>query len=141
MSYILYWGERVIVAKRQLSNFQLYHGETKIHFDETMMRSANVLDNTLSMDLYSASSLIQQSASGHVTPLGHIILISSQPVFTLMCFAGKKQIYQVWFEPTINRKQCERVNHYTTDLVLFNLFFTSLKYWALIQFNLFCQNI
>ena len=85
----------MIFSKRQLSNFQLYHGETKLHFDETMMRSAIVLDNTLSMDLYSASSLIQQSAGGHVTPLGYIILIPSQPVFTLMCFAEKKQIYQV----------------------------------------------
>ena len=58
----------MIVAKRQLSNFQLYHGETKLHFDETMMRSANVLDNTLSMDLYRASSLIQQSVGRLVAP-------------------------------------------------------------------------
>jgi hypothetical protein len=32
------------------------------------------------LDLHSASSLKQQSADRHVAPLGHIILISSQPV-------------------------------------------------------------
>ena len=34
-------------------------------------------------DFYSVSSLKQQSAGRHVTPLWHIILISSQPVFAL----------------------------------------------------------
>jgi hypothetical protein len=41
---------------------QLYHGE---------------------LDFYSASSLKQQSADRHVAPLGHIILIPSQPVFAI----------------------------------------------------------
>ena len=41
---------------------QLYHGE---------------------LDFYSASSLKQQSAERHVAPLGHIILIPSQPVFAI----------------------------------------------------------
>jgi len=35
------------------------------------------------MDFYSASSLKQQSAGRHVAPLGHIILIPTQPVFAL----------------------------------------------------------
>ena len=35
------------------------------------------------LDFYSASSLKQQSADRHVAPLGHIILIPSQPVFAL----------------------------------------------------------
>ena len=35
------------------------------------------------LDFYSASSLKQQSAGRHVAPLGHIILILSQPVFAL----------------------------------------------------------
>jgi hypothetical protein len=39
-----------------------------------------IIDNTY---LYSASSLKQQSAEGHVVPLGHFILILSQPVFAL----------------------------------------------------------
>jgi hypothetical protein len=33
------------------------------------------------MDFYSAISLKQLSADRHVAPLGHIILIPSQPVF------------------------------------------------------------
>jgi hypothetical protein len=41
-----------------------------------MMRSAYA-----ELDFYSASSLKQQSEDSHVAPLGHIILIPSQPVF------------------------------------------------------------
>jgi hypothetical protein len=49
-----------------------------------LMRSAsNVLDQHAEFDFYSASSLKQQSADRHVVPLGHIILIVSQPVFAL----------------------------------------------------------
>jgi len=40
-----------------------------------------VLDQYAELDFYSASSLKQQSADRHVAPLGHIILIPSQPVF------------------------------------------------------------
>ena len=42
-----------------------------------------VLDQHNELDLYSAISLKQQSTGGHVAPLGHIILIPSQPVFAL----------------------------------------------------------
>ena len=42
-----------------------------------------VLDQQAELDFYSASSLKQQSADRHVAPLGHIILIPSQPVFAL----------------------------------------------------------
>ena len=35
------------------------------------------------LNCYSASSLKQQSANRHIAPLGHIILIPSQPVFAL----------------------------------------------------------
>ena len=42
-----------------------------------------VLDQHPKLDIYSASSLKQQSADRHVTPLGHIILIPNQPVFAL----------------------------------------------------------
>ena len=41
-----------------------------------------VLDQHAELDFYSASSL-KQSAERHVTPLGHIILIPSHPVFGL----------------------------------------------------------
>ena len=39
------------------------------------------LDQHAELDIYSASSLKQQSADRHVAPLVHIILILSQPVF------------------------------------------------------------
>jgi hypothetical protein len=42
-----------------------------------------VLDQHAEFDLYSARSLKQQSVGRHVVPFGHIILIPSQPVFTL----------------------------------------------------------
>ena len=42
-----------------------------------------VLDEHAELDFYSASSRKQQSADRHVAPLGHIILIPSQPVFAL----------------------------------------------------------
>ena len=42
-----------------------------------------VLDQHAEVDLYSASSLKQQSADRHVAPLKHIILIPNQPVFVL----------------------------------------------------------
>jgi hypothetical protein len=53
---------------------QLYHGENKIIFNEMMM---------MRLDFYSPSPLKQQSADRHVAPLGHNILIPSQPVFAL----------------------------------------------------------
>jgi hypothetical protein len=41
------------------------------------------LDQHAELDFYSAISSKQQSAGRHVAPLGHIILIPSQPVFAL----------------------------------------------------------
>jgi len=41
------------------------------------------LDQQTQLAFYSASSHKQQPASRHVIPLGHIILIPSQPVFAL----------------------------------------------------------
>ena len=42
-----------------------------------------VLDQYAELDFYSASSLKQHSVGTHVAPLGHIILIPSQPGFAL----------------------------------------------------------
>jgi hypothetical protein len=42
-----------------------------------------VLDQHAELDLYSVGSLKLQCADIHVAPLGHIILIPSQPVFVL----------------------------------------------------------
>jgi len=43
-----------------------------------------ILDQHPELDFYSASSLKQQSVYRHVTPLRHIILILSQPIFVLL---------------------------------------------------------
>ena len=78
------------------------------------------------MDIYSASSLKQQSADRHVAPLGHIILIPSQSVFllTAACLAEKQDIPIIVFgltrsglEPTIYSTWGEHADHYTTDAV------------------------
>ena len=42
-----------------------------------------VLDQHVELYFYSASSLKQQSAGTHIAPLGHIILIPSQPGFAI----------------------------------------------------------
>ena len=42
-----------------------------------------VLDQYPELNFYCANSLKQQSVGKHVTHLGHIILIPSQPVFAL----------------------------------------------------------
>ena len=52
-----------------------------------------VLDQHAELDIYSASSLKQQSAGKHVAPLGHIILIQRQPVI-------KNQLYCFWLDLT-----------------------------------------
>ena len=55
-----------------------------------------VLDQHAELGFNSVSLLKQQSAGRHVAPLGHIILIPSQPVFALSpyaaCLAEKQQI-------------------------------------------------
>jgi len=43
-----------------------------------------VLDQHVELDLHSASSLKQQSAGRHVTPLGHIILIEYVEILNLV---------------------------------------------------------
>ena len=64
----------------------------KQFFSYIMARTSNnlcdnnvrfVLDQNALLDFYSASSLKQQSVGRDVTPLGHIILIPSQPFFAL----------------------------------------------------------
>jgi hypothetical protein len=64
-----------------VSYMYIYHDENKLF---SMKWSCGfVLDQRAEMDLYSASSLKQQSVGRHVASLGYIILIPSQPVFAL----------------------------------------------------------
>ena len=51
--------------------------QINLHWDDDEVRFV------LELDFYSANSLKQQSADRHAAPLGHIILIPSQPVFAL----------------------------------------------------------
>jgi len=37
------YSESVMVASRQIGNFQLYHGENKLHFYEMMMMMMSAL--------------------------------------------------------------------------------------------------
>jgi hypothetical protein len=62
--------------------FQLYQVDFQWDDDEVRF----VLDQHAYVDFHSASSLKQQSTDIHVAPLGHIILIQSQPLclFSLM---------------------------------------------------------
>ena len=87
-----------------------------------------VLDQQAELDFYSASSLKQQFVGKHVTPLRHIILIPSQPVFALSpyrcVFGGEATntnfivfgLTRPWLEPTIYHTWGEHANHYTTNI-------------------------
>ena len=60
---------------------QSWQEQVNFQWDDDEIRF--VLDQHAELDFYSASSLKLQSADRHVAPLGHIILILSQPVFAL----------------------------------------------------------
>ena len=64
-----------------MSAYQQFFSYINFQWDDDEVRF--VLDQHAELDFYSASSLKQQSAGRHVDPLGHIILIPSQPVFAL----------------------------------------------------------
>ena len=88
-----------------------------------------LLDQFAELDSYSVSSLKQPSADRHVAPLGHIILIPSQPVFALTpyCYVLSGEATHTNFivfgltrprlETTTYRTRDEHANHYTTDAV------------------------
>ena len=61
-----------VISQREQVNFQWENDEVCF-----------VLDQHAELDVYSASSLKQQSADRHVLPLRHIVLILSHPVFAL----------------------------------------------------------
>ena len=88
-----------------------------------------VQDQHAELDFYSASSLKQHSTGRHVAPLGHVIMILSQPVFSLSpeCCVLSGEATNTNFivfgstrpglEPTIYRTRGEHANHYATDAV------------------------
>ena len=83
-----------------------------------------ILDQHAELDFYSASSLKQQFAGRHIAPLGHIILIPSQPVcYCVLSGEATNTNFKVFgltrpgLEPTIYRTRGEHANHYATDVV------------------------
>ena len=73
----------VSVVKRGLSNYSAISSREQVNFQWNDDEIRFVLDQHASFDFYSASSLKQHSTDRHVAPLGHIIMIPSQPVFAL----------------------------------------------------------
>jgi hypothetical protein len=68
--------------------YHLYHGKNMLH----LMRQCLLCARSCSLvEFHIARSLKQQSAGRHVTPLRHIIMIPSHPVFAVLinttCFA------------------------------------------------------
>ena len=64
--------KKITISLWEQVNFQW--DDDNVHF---------VLDQHAWLDFYSASSLKQHSEGRHVAPLGHIIMIVSQPAFDL----------------------------------------------------------
>ena len=71
----------IVVFNANSAIFQLWLEQNNFQWDVDEV--CFVLDHHAGLDLYSASSLKQQSADRHVAPLWHIILIPSKPVFAL----------------------------------------------------------
>ena len=106
------------ISWREQVNFQWDDDETRF-----------VLDQHAELDFNSVNSLKQQSAVRHVDPLGHIILIPSQPVFALFPYccvlSGEATntnfivfgLTRPGLEPTIYRTRGEHDNYYATDAV------------------------
>jgi hypothetical protein len=65
------------VSERLLFNAKWALFKVTFWWDDDDVRF--VLEQHADLDFYSASSLKQESADSHVVPLGHIILIPSQP--------------------------------------------------------------
>ena len=73
------WVSEWLLLNANSAIFQLYHGENKLIINEVRF----VVDQDAELQLHSSSSLKQQSAGRHVTPLGYIILIPGQLLFAL----------------------------------------------------------
>jgi hypothetical protein len=85
---------------------QLYHGENKLIFNEMMM---------MRLDFNCPSSLKQQSADRHVAPLGHNILIPSQPVSLALPGHIVEHVEKV---EHINREHMFKISHQRSTLFL-----------------------
>ena len=108
---IYFWKSERVLFNTNSAIFQLYHDGNNLIFNEDDDEVCFVLDQHAELDFYSANSLKQQYTVRHVAPLGHIILIPSQPVFALSpewCVLSGEVTHTNfivfgWFEHTINR--------------------------------------
>jgi hypothetical protein len=64
-----------------MRNFSAISWQEQVTFNEIMIFA--LYKTNMPGLIFIASSLKQQSAGRYVTPLGHIFLITSQPVFAL----------------------------------------------------------
>ena len=76
-------SEWVIVVYGQINDFSAISWREQVNYQWDDDEVRFVLDQHAELDFNSSSSLKQQSTGRHVAPLGHIILIPSQPVFAL----------------------------------------------------------
>ena len=81
----------------------------------------------LLINFYSASSLKWKSVGRHVDPIGHIIQIPSQPVFTLTHF----NLTWLGLEPTIYYTRGKHTTHYTTEAIDY-------RFWDIIKPTYIC---
>jgi len=72
-----------LLFNAKLSKFSAILWQEQANFQRDNDEVCFVQDQHAELDFYSACSLKQQSAGRHIAPLGHIILIPSQPVFAL----------------------------------------------------------
>jgi hypothetical protein len=95
--------DMAIIAKgfsvNRMLIFQPSHGENKLHFDETMMMSAQ-------MDFYSASSVTQQSMGRHRSTRTHYPNSETTSLCSYLIMLitewrnSKYQLYSLWFDMT-----------------------------------------
>jgi len=89
-------SEWVIVASRQFSNLSAISWREQVNFQWDYDEVLFVLEQHALLEFYSVSSLKQQSTGRHGAPLGHIILIPSQPIFLLNAtYLAEKQQMEI----------------------------------------------
>jgi hypothetical protein len=72
------WVSKWLLFDAKWAIFQLHHGQNKLHSMRWYWYTLCIETNTLSW-IFVVLAQSQQSAGRHDAPLGHIILITSQP--------------------------------------------------------------
>ena len=77
------FGTKCLLLNAKWAIFQIYNDMNKLYFEEMIVMSPLYL---AWLDIYNASSPNQHFNGRQVSPLGHIIMISSQPRLRLRSF-------------------------------------------------------